>query len=138
MFSNCGLEEFLDDPSKQFQNGLFANGIWQKRKLPVGTFIAKLQDVDGKALGLTKTCAFDFEFALPKMPITVLTEIHKLYSTVSKKMKSEVYVTVFWDKVKEDYFLYVPKQTVSGAQVNFENNTEMLNNPDYICVMDSH
>ena len=44
----------------------------------------------------------------------------------------------YWDKVKEDYFLHVPKQEVSGAQVNFENEPEMLNNPDIVIVMDSH
>lgn len=137
-WSNIGLEEFIDDPSKKFQHGVFANGIWQKRQEPVGTFTIQVQKFDGKSFGLTKECAFDFEFALPKIPISILRNIHKLYLDMYAKFKSEVYVSLFWDKKKEDYFLYVPKQEVSGASVRFENDTEMLNNPDHFIVMDSH
>lgn len=136
--SNCGLETFIDDESKRFQYGVFANGVWQKRKEPVGTFTIQTHKFDGKAMGLTQECAFDFEFALPKIPITILQNIHKLYVDVSKKFKSEVYVSLYWDKIKEDYFLHVPKQEVSGAAVTFENEPEMLNNPDIFIVMDSH
>ena len=136
--SNFGLEAFIEDETKRFQNAIFANGVWQKRKEPVGTFTIQVSKLDGKPLGLTQDCAFDFEFALPKIPISILHEIRKLYQAVSKKFRSEVYVSLYWDKVKEDYFLHVPKQEVSGAQVNFENEPEMLNNPDIVIVMDSH
>lgn len=138
MLSNVALEEFQEDPSKRFHYGVFANGIWQKRKEPIGTFTIQTHKFDGKSMGLTKDCAFDFEFELPKIPITILNTIHKLYVDVSKKFRSEVYVSLYWDKVKEDYFLHVPKQEVSGASVTFENEPEMLNNPDIVIVMDSH
>jgi len=136
--SNCGLETFVYDESKRFQYGIFANGIWQKRKEPIGNFTIQTHKLDGRSMGLTQDCAFEFEFTLPKIPITILRNIHKLYVDVSKKFKSEVYVSLYWDKIKEDYFIHVPKQEVSGAQVNFENEPEMLNNPDIVIVMDSH
>ena len=53
-------------------------------------------------------------------------------------MKSEVYTSIYWDKIKKDYFIHIPKQKVSGASVTFENEPEMLNNPDYTIVMDIH
>lgn len=136
--SNIGLEEFIEDPSKQFRNAVFANGIWQKRKVPVGEFTIQVEKFDGKTYGLTKECSFDFTFSLPKIPITILHNILALYREVSGKFQAEVYVSLYWDRVKQDYFLHVPKQKVSGASVTFENEPEMLNNPDYVIVMDSH
>ena len=138
LFSNCGLEAFVEDDTKRFQNAIFANGIWQRRKEPVGIFTIQTHKLDGKALGLTQDCSFSFESTLPKMPGTVLKNIHKLYLDIYAKFKSEVYVSVYWDKIKEDYFLYIPKQQVSGASVKFENDVEMLNNEDHFIVMDSH
>lgn len=137
-FSNIGLQTFIPDENKKYENGVFASGIWQRRKEPVGTFTVQVQKFDGRPYGLTEDCAFAFESALPKMPITILTTIHKLYMDVSKKFKSEVYVSVYWDKIKQDYFLYIPKQKVSGAAVTFENDPEMMNNPNHFIVMDSH
>lgn len=137
-FSNMGLEAFVPDASKKYENALFANGIWQRRKEPVGTFTVQVQKFDGKQYGLTKECTFAFESALPKIPISILNTIHKLYLDIYAKFKSEVYISLYWDKKKEDYFLYIPKQQVSGASVRFENDTEMLNNPDHFIVMDSH
>ena len=137
-WSNLGLEGFVDDPTKKFQNAIFANGIWQRRQEPVGTFTIQTHKIDGKALGLTKDCSFHFESSLPKIPITLLRNIHALYVDMYKKFKSEVYVSIYWDILKKDYFLYVPKQQVSGASVRFENDADMLNNPNHFIVMDSH
>lgn len=136
--STFSIEAFNEEGNKRYQNAIFSNGIWQKRKEPVGEFVVKIQDVDGKTLGLTKDCAFSYTPALPRMPSVILTNILQFYREVYKKHKSEVYISVYWDKQKQDYFLHVPKQQVSGATVRFENEPEMLNNPDHFIVMDSH
>lgn len=136
--SSLAIEAFDETGDKRYQNAIFANGIWQKRKEPVGEFVVKTHELDGKTLGLTQECQFSFTPALPKMPSVILNNILEFYREVYKKHKSEVYISVYWDKVKQDYFLHVPKQQVSGATVRFENEPEMLNNPDYFIVMDSH
>ncbi len=138
MFSNIGLDAFISDDSKKFENAVFANGLWQKRKEPVGTFTLQMEKFNGSMYGLQNECQVSFESALPKIPMTILNNIHQLYLDIYKKFKSEVYVSIYWDKIKQDYFLYIPKQKVSGASVTFENNEEMMNNPDYFVVMDSH
>lgn len=132
------IESFKEDDSKKYENAIFANGIWQKRKEPVGEFIVKLDDIDGTKLGLSQTCQFSFRSSLPKMPHTLLNNILEFYREVYSLYSSEVYISVYWDKRKQDYFLYVPKQEVSGATVRFENDETMLNNEDYFIVMDSH
>lgn len=136
--SNFSLEQFQNDDSKKYENAIFANGIWQRRKEPVGTFTVQVNKLDCTPYGLTKDCSFSFESALPKIPHTILKNIHQLYLDFYAKFKSEVYVSLYWDKIKKDYFLYVPVQQVSGASVKFENNQELLNNPDCFIVMDSH
>ena len=138
MLSNIGLDTFIKDDSKKFENGLFANGLWQRRKEPVGEFVVKMEELDGRKYGLKNDCAFSYTRALPLMPYPILNNILQFYRDIYKLHKSEVYVSVYWDKIKEDYFLYVPKQEVQGASVKFENDPEMLNNPDYVIVMDSH
>lgn len=136
--SDIQLDSFKEDSTKKFNNALFANGLWQQRKEPVGTFTIKVEDIDGSKYGLKNKCEFDFESALPKIPAVIFFNILQFYREIYVKMKSEVYVSIYWDKVKQDYFLYVPKQKVSGAVVVFENDTEMLNNPDIFIVMDNH
>lgn len=136
--SDMSLESFSEDINKRYRNGLFANGIWQKRKELVGDYTVKIQDVDGKALGLTKECSFEFEFKLPKVPLVLLQNILKFYQEIYEEIKSEVYISLFWDKTKEDYFLHVPNQQVAGAVVKFENDDSMLNDPNLILVMESH
>ena len=136
--SNMSLECFSEDTTKRFRNGLFANGIWQKREELVGEYTVKLQDVDGKALGLSQECSFDFTFKLPKAPYVILENILKFYQDIYQDIKSEVYISLFFDKTKQDYFLHVPKQKVAGATVKFENDETMLNDPNLILVMESH
>ena len=46
--STFGLEEFSNDPNKKYQNAMFANGLWQKRQEPVGEFVVKVENIDGK------------------------------------------------------------------------------------------
>jgi hypothetical protein len=134
--SSFEVEKF--DDNKKFSYAAFANGIWLKRKEPVGTFVIKANDIDLKSTGLTKNCEVSFEQTLPKIPVTILSNIVEFFRVVKNKMKSEVYISIYWDIAKQDYFLYVPTQRVAGATVNFENDATMLNNPNYFIVMDIH
>lgn len=134
--SNINLECFKE--TSKFSNGVFSNGIWQRRDEPVGVFIIQKEKFDGKLYGLTKDCEVSFQSKLPKMPATILINIIKFFQEIQSKFNSEVYISIYWDKVKQDYFLFVPTQEVSGAAVHFENDYEMLNNSDIFIVADLH
>lgn len=136
--SDFSVDCFSEDDTKKYRNGVFANGIWQKRKEILGTFTVKVNELDGSRLGLKEECKFDFELSLPKAPYVILENILQFYLDIYAKFKSEVYISLFWDIEKQDYFLHVPLQKVSGAVVKFENEEEILNNPNYLLVMESH
>lgn len=121
---------------KDMGTGLFKNGFFRKTVTNVGTFTYKVSDVPID-LGLSKECEFNFEFSktLPKIPFAVFEEIKRFFKEVYKLYKSEVYCSIVWDKECNDYFIHVPKQVVSGAQVNYENE---LQNPNYVEVAQYH
>jgi hypothetical protein len=126
------------DETKKFSNAAFANGIWQRRKEPVGTFTIQIDKIDLKRLGLNQTCEVSYVSALPKIPVALLTNIVEFFRVIKNKMRSEVYISIYWDIAKQDYFLYVPEQRVGGATVNFQNDPAMLNNSNFFIVMDIH
>lgn len=136
--SNISLDSFKEDSSKKYLNGFFANGLWQVRKEPVGEFTIKVEDIDGKKYGASVNCEFDFKSSLPKIPSVIFDNILQFYRDVHVLYKSEVYISIYWDKIKQDYFLYVPTQRVSGASVHFEHDPDMLNNHNIFIVMESH
>ena len=136
--STFGLEAFSTDSTKKYRNALFANGLWQIRDEPVGEFTLKVQDFDGKKYGLTKDCKFSYTPKLPKIPHTIFNNILQYYKDIYATLKSEVYTSICWDIAKQDYFIYVPKQVVSGAAVTFENNAAIMNDPNIVIVCDVH
>ena len=136
--STFGLEEFSNDPNKKYQNAMFANGLWQKRQEPVGEFVVKVENIDGKKYGLTKDCQFSYTPKLPKIPHTIFNIILQYYKDIYATHKSEVYASICWDISKQDYFIHVPKQVVSGAAVTFENNAALMNDPNIVIVCDTH
>lgn len=136
--SSFNVEKFEENSTKKFDNAIFSNGLWQKRKEPVGEFVIQVEKFDGTKYGLTTPCQLSYTPALPKIPYGILLEVIKFFREVQVKFSSEVYIGIYWDKTKQDYFIHVPKQKVSGAAVIFENDESMLNNLDYVIVCDIH
>ena len=128
------IESFPE--GKDMGTGLFKNGFFRKTVTNVGTFTYKVSDAPVD-LGLSKECEFNFEFSktLPKIPLAVFEEIKRFFKEVYKLYKSEVYCSIVWDRECNDYFIHIPEQVVSGAQVNYENE---LQNPNYIEVAQYH
>lgn len=118
--------------------GLFKNGIFVRKQYPVGTFIHKVKSFDLNVENSTSVCEDKFIMSLPKIPAELFYSIVKFFKEVALTIKSEVYVSVFFNKLTQKYFLYVPQQEVSGASVTFNNNSKMLNNPNYVLVADFH
>ena len=118
--------------------GLFKNGIFVRKQYPVGTFIHKVKSFDLNVENSTSVCEDKFIMSLPKIPAELFYSIVKFFKQIALTIKSEVYVSVFFNKKTNSYFLYVPEQVVSGASVTFNNNSKMLNNPNYVLVADFH
>lgn len=131
------IESFSTD--KKLAYGLYKNGLWRRIKTPLGHFTHKVKDMPDN-LGLTKECEVNFERGeeIPKIPYTIYYEILEFYRKIYQEIKSEVYTCIVWDRVKKDFFIHVPKQTVSGAEVKFENETELFNNPNLVPYCDIH
>lgn len=131
------LESF--NPDKKLSYGIYSNGLWRRIKTPLGHFTHKVKDLSDN-MGLTQQCEFNFEKDenIPKIPISIYKEILKFYKEIYKTIKSEVFTCVVWDKEKQDFFIHVPKQRVSGAQVDFENESEIISNPNYVPYLETH
>lgn len=141
IFNSFAVEEFDTLSDKNIHNAIFANGLFQMRKSPIGTFIVPVEDTDFTKYGLTKKCETSFtpdHSEIPKVPSTLLTEVIRLYREVYKTITSEVYCAIVWDKVKKDFFIHVPEQEVSAATISYENTVSIYNNPDLVVIMDVH
>lgn len=118
--------------------GLFKNGLFVRKQYPVGTFIHKIQSFDLNVENSASVCQDKFIMSLPKIPAELFYSIVKFFKQIALTIQSEVYVSIFFNKKTNNYFLYVPEQTVSKTSVKFNNNTKMLNNPNYVLVADFH
>lgn len=141
LFNSFAVEKFDVESNKNFHNAIFANGLFQMRKAPIGTFIVPVEESDFTKYGLTKKCEASFipdYNDIPKIPCGILEEVIKLYRTISKTISSEVYCAIVWDRVEKDFFIHVPEQEVSAATINYTNTPEIYSNPDLVVVMDIH
>ena len=137
LFANTGeaLIESLDS-EKKFCMGLFANGIWEKRRTHLGEFT---QCVHPMQIGyLTKTCNPAFRMLLPKLPVGIYNATVKFFRDVLKTIKSEVMVQIFWDLTKEEYTIYVPVQEVAGASITCKRDAGLMIDPNFVWVFDIH
>ena len=140
-FLSCGLGDFA--PEKKILNTAFcADGIFQHRKNLLGNFYYQIDDKTTFAnygIDTKGKVAFERdEDSLPKIPVSILHEIIRNYREVSKTISSEVFIAIVWDKIKEDYFLHLPVQSVTGASIDYEKTDSIYNNTDYFVVMDTH
>ena len=141
LFNSFDVEKFNIESGKTFNNAVFANGIFQMRKSPMGTFVVPVEKVDFTKYGLTKTCETQFipDYTdIPKIPCGVLEQVIYLYREIYKTIESEVYCAIVWDRVKKDFFIHVPIQEVSAATISYTNTPEIYSNPDLVVVMDIH
>lgn len=120
--------------------GIFKEGIFKKTTTTVGTFTHMVLDTSDVLLPIEQSASFDFtpNPEIPRIPGAVLESILNFFIEVYKEIKSEVFVLVYWDTVKRDFIIHVPKQQVSGATVKYENDPLYLNDGRYVAYLDIH
>ena len=133
------LKPELENFSTDTNVGFFKNGIFKKVKTPLGEFTYKAFELpDNLGLDLDGEFSFVRDESIPKIPYTIFENVLNFYKEIFNEIKSEVYSLVIWDKKKQDFFIYVPKQVVAGASVKYERDPEIFSNPDYILYWESH
>lgn len=140
-FHSFSLQGFEEDSGKQFDNSLFANGLFQRRNTPFGQFVIQTNKTKFDIYGLTEECepSFTPKFEnFPKIPQGILDSIVDFFKNISATIRSEVYCEIIWDKESQDYFIHVPEQEVSGATVKYTTDVSVFNNENYIKVVNVH
>ena len=84
-----------------------------------------------------------FQSSLPKIPYTLMVQALSLFRAMMHRGKgrrpTEALVHVYWDKLQQQYFIYIPKQLVSHASVDAWLDNEALQDSDrYIHYADLH
>jgi len=112
---------------------LAGNGLKERRENEIGVFVTPVE----KAPGLDPV-ADGFHMKLPRLPIQILWQIIGFFRSVNDKMKTEVMVQVFWNREKKVYFIYVPKQEVSSAHVDFTHDKDLERKHLWVADIHSH
>lgn len=117
---------------------LFKNNWYVVRKNVIGTFLRKDKE-EKHTYGLPVGPEPSFEFALPKIPAYILKWQVSFYRQVMKDLSnSEAYCTIMWDPETKEYFIFVPKQDVSGASVDWKPIERSQAHPTCIPVVCCH
>lgn len=77
---------------------------------------------------------------LPKLPAKFVWQIKHFFKTVVEKLKSESEVTLYYNKEKNQYRIYVPEQNVSYGSVKYKRigTTHIRGMENYLCVGTIH
>ena len=109
--------------------------IYELRKMEQGEFIAPKNNVTDFA-----EVRAGFTPALPKIPGSLMGQIIAFFRAfMTENEENEALALIYWDKVKQEFFAYVPKQTV--CKVEIEANLHDCPYDDaerYICYADIH
>ena len=109
--------------------------IYEHRKMEQGEFIAPKNNVTDFA-----EVRAGFTPALPKIPGSLMGQIIAFFRAfMTENEENEALALIYWDKVKQEFFAYVPKQTV--CKVEIEANLHDCPYDDaerYICYADIH
>lgn len=77
-------------------------------------------------------------YNLPKIPFDVLKKIMNFFWSVYIYKRTEAIAMIFWNKENESYETYIPEQTASYSDVEFERDTELELDQNKILVMEIH
>lgn len=109
--------------------------FYELRKMEQGEFIApknNVTDFDDIRAGFTP--------ALPKIPASLMGQIIAFFRTfMTKSEESEALALIYWDKVKQEFFAYVPRQTVCKVEIEADLRDCPYDDEErYICYADIH
>lgn len=109
--------------------------IYEMRKTEQGEFIApknKVTEFQQVRAGFTP--------ALPKIPMQLIGQIVAFFRSYMKDGEEyEAMAQIYWDKEKEEFFAYVPKQTVCKDEIEADlSGCPYDDETRYLCYADIH
>ena len=124
------FSQIAEEDKKEYSLVEYARGgeIFRHENTALGTFdMSELQQGIGS-----------FKLKIPKIPQYVITGILGFFVKVFHAYNTEVAVQLFYDLEEKEYFVYLPKQRVAYATVNFERSVELEFDDRYILCADIH
>jgi len=73
-----------------------------------------------------------------KLPAKIPAQIYFQIYSFFCEYDTEVYAQIFWNESTKSYFVYVPKQIVTGASVDYKRNTKLERRFKLVCEIHSH
>lgn len=118
------------------------NGLFEVRDSDIARIIIQPKDV----LGLSETLTPGVTLHIPRVPYQFLQQTVAFFREVCTKAHgtSEALVQVWWNRVKREYIIHVPEQSVSGGGVNHRSEFDKENErgddgaATWLHVMDIH
>ena len=109
--------------------------IYELRKMEQGEFIAPKNNVTDFA-----EVRAGFTPALPKIPASLMGQIIAFFRAfMAENDENEALALIYWDKVKREFFAYVPKQTVCKVEIEANFHDCPYDDAErYICYADIH
>lgn len=130
------LVESLDS-DKEFVNGVYKNGIWEKRTTDVGVFVTLKQELSSP--WIHSSMSQSFELILPKIPYGMILGLIEFYREVmALHQNAEAMVQLWFNKAEEKYEFYVPAQAVTPVTVTFLHSEDLQNDENMLYVLDTH
>ena len=82
----------------------------------------------------------EFHMNLPKIPKSIMEEIYSFFRAVKDTMprNNEAAAQIYWDKVKKEYFVYIPDQRVDEISVDYRTPSGLEHDENMVLVMDVH
>jgi hypothetical protein len=113
------------------------NGLFELRDTEIFMVSAKPVEVKGMEVALAEGIIMK----TPKIPLQMYYTALKFLRAIYGRDGTEATIHWFWDREKEEYFLWVPKQVNAGAASDYERDkdeefTAMCN--QYVWVMTAH
>lgn len=109
--------------------------IYEMRKTEQGEFIAPKYNV-----AEFQQVRAGFTPALPKIPLALIGQLTAFFrSFMEENEEYEAMAQIYWDKEKQEFFAYVPKQNVSKMEIEADLRECPYNDEErYLCYADIH
>lgn len=109
--------------------------IYEMRKTEQGEFIAPKYNV-----AEFQQVRAGFTPALPKIPLALIGQLTAFFrSFMEENEEYEAMAQIYWDKEKQEFFAYVPKQSVSKMEIEADLRECPYNDEErYLCYADIH
>jgi PRTRC genetic system protein A len=130
------VEEIPDDFSKKVAYVWQGDGIWEVRKLPIGTFTNIIQKFE--VPGLKRTMKEGWTLNVPRIPATLLDVTLSFFRQIYNKHSSEVFLQYFYDFNSEEYVLHCPQQAVGPGSVSYRRDAEYERGKTLVFEIHSH